>query len=122
MRSHTNRTLYRGYEIADLAANATFEEVAFLLLMGHKPSDIELKKFKSDVIALRAVPASVRDAVAKFAVSCPNAHPMSVLRTGVSLLSHLDTDCEDNSPAAGLQKYALACANSNADWNLPAFP
>ena len=96
--------LYRGYEIADLAANATFEEVAFLLLMGHKPSDVELKKFKSDVIALRAVPTSVRDAVANFAVSCPNAHPMSVLRTGVSLLSHVDTDCEDNSPAAELQK------------------
>ncbi|HWB20595.1 MAG TPA: citrate/2-methylcitrate synthase, partial [Phycisphaerales bacterium] len=30
--------IYRGYEIADLAANATFEEVAFLLLVGHKPS------------------------------------------------------------------------------------
>lgn len=96
--------LYRGYEIADLAANATFEEVAFLLLMGHKPSDAELKKFTSDVIALRAVPASVRDAVVTFAVSCPNAHPMSVLRTGVSLLSHMDPKCEDNSPAAELHK------------------
>ena len=30
--------VYRGYEIADLAANASFEEVAFLLLVGHKPS------------------------------------------------------------------------------------
>ena len=96
--------LYRGYEIADLAANATFEEVAFLLLLGHKPSAAELKKFNSDVIALRAVPASVRDSVAKFAVSCPNAHPMSILRTGVSLLSHVDAECEDNSPAAELQK------------------
>ena len=34
--------IYRGYEIADLAENATFEEVAFLLLVGHKPSAAEL--------------------------------------------------------------------------------
>ncbi|RLS28336.1 MAG: hypothetical protein DWH76_00260 [Planctomycetota bacterium] len=48
--------LYRGYEIADLAANATFEEVSFLLLMGHKPSEVELKKFKSDVIVCARCP------------------------------------------------------------------
>ena len=37
--------MYRGYEIADLAANATFEEVAHLLLIGHKPSEEELSSF-----------------------------------------------------------------------------
>jgi 2-methylcitrate synthase/citrate synthase II len=96
--------LYRGYEIADLAAHATFEEVAFLLLIGHKPNAAELAAFKADVAAQRRVPAPVRDAVAAFAVACPDAHPMSVLRTGVSLLSHTDPDCEDNSPAAELRK------------------
>ena len=35
--------IYRGYEIADLAENATFEEVAHVLLVGHKPSSGELK-------------------------------------------------------------------------------
>ena len=96
--------IYRGYEIADLAANATFEEVAFLLLIGHKPSAAELAAFKAEVAAMRPIPASVRDAIAKVCRESPKAHPMSILRTGVSLLSHLDPECEDNSPAAELRK------------------
>jgi 2-methylcitrate synthase/citrate synthase II len=96
--------MYRGYEIADLAEHASFEEVAFLLLVGHKPSAAELTAFKQEVAGLRAIPASVRDAVAKIAKDSPDAHPMSVLRTGVSMLSHLDPECEDNSPAAELRK------------------
>ena len=96
--------IYRGYEIADLAENATFEEVAHLLLVGHKPSAAELGAFKAEIASMRAIPASVRDAVARIAKESPNAHPMSILRSGVSLLSHLDPDCEDNSPAAGLRK------------------
>jgi 2-methylcitrate synthase/citrate synthase II len=96
--------IYRGYEIADLAEHASFEEVAFLLLVGHKPSAAELQAFRQEQASLRAVPASVRDTVARIAREHPQAHPMSVLRTGVSLLSHQDPDCEDNSPAAGLRK------------------
>ena len=96
--------IYRGYEIADLAEHASFEQVAFLLLVGHKPTDAELAAFKQEIAGMRAVPASVRDAVAKIAKDSPDAHPMSVLRTGVSLLSHLDPECEDNSPAAELRK------------------
>ncbi len=96
--------IYRGYEIADLAAHATFEEVAHLLLVGHKPSAAELKAFKDEVTSMRGIPASVRDAIARVAKESPNAHPMSILRTGVSLLSHLDPECEDNAPAAELRK------------------
>jgi len=96
--------IYRGYEIADLAEHASFEEVAFLLLVGHKPTAAELQAFRQEQASLRAVPASVRDAVARIAKDSPDAHPMSVLRTGVSLLSHLDPDCEDNSPTAELRK------------------
>jgi len=96
--------IYRGYEIADLAENATFEEVAHLLLVGHKPSASELAAFKAEVASMRAIPASVRDAIVRVAKESPKAHPMSILRTGVSLLSHLDPDCEDNSPAAELRK------------------
>ncbi len=96
--------IYRGYEIADLAAHATFEEVAHLLLVGHKPSASELAAFRSEIASMRAIPASVRDAVIRIAKESPNAHPMSILRSGVSLLSHLDPECEDNSPAAELRK------------------
>jgi 2-methylcitrate synthase/citrate synthase II len=96
--------IYRGYEIADLAANATFEEVAHVLLVGHKPSAAELKAFKTELASMRAVDARVLDEVARVAKLRPEAHPMSILRTGVSLLSHVDPDCEDNSPAAELRK------------------
>jgi 2-methylcitrate synthase/citrate synthase II len=99
--------IYRGYEIADLAENATFEEVAFLLLVGHKPSAAELKSFKDELVSMRAVDQGILDIVGKIAQhqnGQPDVHPMAILRTGVSLLSHVDPDCEDNSPAAELRK------------------
>ena len=45
--------MYRGYEIADLAANATFEEVAYLLLNGEKPTGEELAQFKAQLVSMR---------------------------------------------------------------------
>ncbi len=96
--------IYRGYEIADLAEHASFEEVAFLLLVGHKPTAAELDAFRKEVVGMRQVPASVRDAIVRIAKETPGAHPMSILRSGVSLLSHHDPECEDNSPAAELHK------------------
>ncbi len=82
--------IYRGYEIADLAEHASFEEVAFLLLVGHKPTGAELDAFRKEVSAMRQVPASVRDAVVRISKETPGAHPMSILRSGVSMLSHHD--------------------------------
>ncbi|MDP7006063.1 MAG: citrate/2-methylcitrate synthase [Phycisphaerales bacterium] len=96
--------IYRGYEIADLAANATFEEVAHLLLVGHKPSDKELADFKSELVSIRAIPESVKDAIIKIAKESPGAHPMAVLRSAVSMLSHLCPVCENNDADADLQK------------------
>ena len=102
--------MYRGYEIADLAANATFEEVAHLLLVGHKPSDGQLKSFSAELALIRSIPDSVRDSIVQIAQRTPDAHPMSVLRTAISLLSHGCPSCEDNSPEAELEKskYLLA--------------
>jgi 2-methylcitrate synthase/citrate synthase II len=96
--------IYRGYEIADLAANATFEEVAFLLLIGHKPSAAELKSFKEELVSMRKVEKEVLEVVARVATIKPAVHPMSILRTGVSMLSHYDSEVEDNSPEAELRK------------------
>jgi citrate synthase len=94
--------MYRGYEIADLAAHATFEEVAFLLLVGHKPSEHELRDFKDELVSMRPIPDGLTDLLRKIART--DAHPMSLLRTAVSYLSHYDADCEDNSPDAELRK------------------
>jgi len=102
--------MYRGYEIADLAAHATFEEVAYLLLIGHKPNEEELKSFSDELAPLREIPTSVQDSIIQIAQQTPDAHPMSVLRTAISLLSHGCPSCEDNSPEAELEKskYLLA--------------
>jgi citrate synthase len=102
--------MYRGYEIADLAAHATFEEVAYLLLVGHKPNEEELKSFSDELAPLREIPTSVQDSIIQIAQQTPDAHPMSVLRTAISLLSHGCPSCEDNSPEAELEKskYLLA--------------
>ncbi|MBL9002512.1 MAG: citrate synthase [Phycisphaerae bacterium] len=97
---------YRGYEIHDLAKNATFEEVAFLLLEGHKPSPGELDRFKAEIIAERPLPASIIQFLNDAGPSLKRgtAVPMDVCRTAVSLLGHLDEDCQDNSPASNLRK------------------
>ncbi|HIO19941.1 MAG TPA: bifunctional 2-methylcitrate synthase/citrate synthase, partial [Phycisphaerales bacterium] len=96
--------MYRGYEIADLAANATFEEVAYLLFNGEKPTSDELAAFKTQLVSMRAIPESVKDEIIRIAHQSPNAHPMGVLRTAVSLLSHQSPVCEDNSAEADMQK------------------
>ena len=96
--------IYRGYEIADLAQHATFEEVAFLLLVGHKPSAAELKAFRNEVVSMRPIPDGLKTLLRDIARPRVGAHPMAILRTGVSYLSHFDPDVEDNSPAAELRK------------------
>ena len=96
--------LYRGYEIADLAANATFEEVAHLLLVGHKPTAAELKAFSDELKSLANLPDGLKTVLRDIAADPPNAHPMGIVRTGVSYLSHFDPDAEDNSAEAELRK------------------
>ena len=97
---------YRGYEIHDLAAKATFEEVAFLLLEGHKPSAAELARFKAELVRERSLPAPVVSFIESMGgyLASGRAVPMDVLRTAVSILGHLDPDAQDNGPAAGLRK------------------
>lgn len=98
--------IYRGYEIADLAANASFEEVSFLLLVGHKPSADELAAFNKDLVAERSLPGAVVDFL-KTSGNLVNNHaavPMDILRTAVSILGHLDVDCQENDADANLRK------------------
>ena len=96
--------IYRGYEIADLAANASFEEVAYLLLIGEKPNAAELAAFESELKDARSLHPSVVAELQRVAKESPDAHPMSVLRTAVSLHGHNDPECEENSAEAELRK------------------
>ncbi|MFM9959551.1 MAG: citrate/2-methylcitrate synthase [Phycisphaerales bacterium] len=95
--------IYRGYEIHDLAQNATFEEVAFLLLVGHKPTASELKAFKQEIVAERALPREVVEII-KQTAKLPYTVPMDTLRTAVSVLGHLDPECQSVEADANLRK------------------
>ncbi len=92
---------YRGYAIGDLAEQATFEEVAFLLLFGRLPTRKELEDFSGQVSRQWPLPGPVE---AFIGVVPPSAHPMDILRTGVSLLGMTDPDGTNDSHEANLRK------------------
>lgn len=83
---------YRGYDIADLAENATFEEVAYMLLYGELPNTQQLHEYRSKLKSLRGLP----DALCKVLELIPaDAHPMDVIRTGCSVLGSLEPEESD---------------------------
>jgi citrate synthase len=78
------RLIYRGYDIRDLAAHASFEEVAYLLWYGRLPSGGQLAELTERLVALREIPpelARVLDTLP------PTSSPMDVIRTAVSALA-----------------------------------
>ena len=80
---------YCGYDISDLADNAQFEEVAYLLLQGKLPNQQELNAYKAKLKSLRTLP----DALKTVLENIPkDAHPMDVMRTGCSMLGNLETE------------------------------
>lgn len=102
---------YRGYDIRDLATHCAFEEVALLLVHGKLPTEPELQAYQSSLRPLRSLPASVKQALELLP---PTAHPMDVLRTGVSVLGCVLPEAPDHS-AAGARVIAdtlLACLGS----------
>ena len=74
---------YRGYDIADLAAHCEFEEVAHLLIHGVLPTQSQLTAYKTKLKSLRGIPDQVKATLEQIPAS---AHPMDVMRTGVSAL------------------------------------
>ncbi|HEX5222847.1 MAG TPA: citrate/2-methylcitrate synthase [Verrucomicrobiae bacterium] len=80
---------YRSYAIEDLAAHATFEEVAFLLLYGHLPKREELDGYRKKLATLRGLPAGLKVVLEQLPAT---AHPMDVLRTGGSALGCLERE------------------------------
>jgi 2-methylcitrate synthase len=89
---------YRGYDILDLAQACEFEEVAHLLVHGKLPNAAELRAYKARLKALRGLPASVKEALERLPAG---AHPMDVMRTGVSALGCVLPEKDDhNLPGA----------------------
>ncbi|MHD0028169.1 citrate synthase [Corynebacterium diphtheriae] len=75
---------HRGYDIADLAENATFNEVSYLLIKGHLPTVDELHKFNNEI---RHHTLLDEDFKSQFNIFPRDAHPMSVLASSVNILS-----------------------------------
>ena len=89
---------YRGYDILDLARTSEFEEVAYLLVHGKLPNRAELAGYKAKLKSLRGVPAAVKAVLEQLPAS---AHPMDVMRTGVSVLGCISPEKDDhNHPGA----------------------
>jgi 2-methylcitrate synthase len=80
---------YRGYDIYDLADNACFEEVAYLLLYGKLPNRVELDAYVSLLKTLRGLPATLKETLENIPAT---SHPMDVLRTGCSMLGNLEPE------------------------------
>ena len=97
----TGGLIYRGYSIEDLAENATFDEVAFLILHGELPDQKQLNGFQQRLQSQ----AEISDEIVATLGRIPNsANMMDVMRSGASLLAHWDPDCGDNSRESNLRK------------------
>src|SRR5512142_1625071 len=95
------RLIYGGYDIADLAEHASFEEVCHLLWFGELPTAPQLEALRGQLTRGAVVDEAVLDLVR----AAPRAaHPMSTLRTAISALGLYDPDAEDGSPDATLRK------------------
>lgn len=102
---------YRGYDIHDLASDCEFEEVAYLLVHGKLPTASELAAYKARLRPLRSLPGAVKQALELLPAT---AHPMDVLRTGVSVLGCLEPEAaaHDNDGARKIVDRLLACLPS----------
>ena len=99
---------YCGYDIYDLADNATFEEVAYLLLHGHLPTRAELDEYIAKIKTLRGLPDALKTVLEMVPA---DAHPMDVLRTGVSFLGNIEPE-GDFANQLNVANRLLACLPS----------
>ena len=107
---------YRGYDIAAIAAHATFEEIAHLLVHEQLPTATQLLAYRGKLQQLRGLSAPLRAILEQLPA---RSHPMGVLRTGCSALGAMDT--EPSAPDGSGPKDP-AVARRIADTLLACFP
>lgn len=102
---------YRGFDIADLASHCEFEEVAHLLIHGALPTRAQLDAYKAKLKTLRGLPASVKSVLEQIPAT---AHPMDVMRTGVSALGCVTPESADHNEIAAkeIADKLIACLGS----------
>ena len=82
---------YRGYDVSDLAENATFEEVAYLLFNGELPNQQQLDEYKVELKSNRDLPQALKEVLQRIPA---DAHPMDVMRTGCSFLGNIEPEAD----------------------------
>jgi 2-methylcitrate synthase/citrate synthase II len=92
---------YRGYAIEDLAANSTYDEVAYLILHGELPSEEQITQFRRQLSNGAMVPEQIISSIKGIPKDAPT---MDVLRTGCSMLAHWDPETNQNSHEANVRK------------------
>jgi citrate synthase len=91
---------YCGYDIHDLAQQATFEEVCYLLWHRRLPTRAELGDLQSQLAAARPLP----EPITRLMRSLPAVDGMDALRTITSALAHYDPEANLSSPQAQYRK------------------
>src|SRR5215207_5558795 len=85
------RLIYAGYTIQDLAENALFEEIVFLLQHIRLPKTDELEEIRSYIASNAGIPQFIIDTMKATSKDTP---AMAVVRTATSMLSSFDPDAE----------------------------
>jgi 2-methylcitrate synthase len=83
----TSSLIYRGYPVQELAEHCSFEEVAYLIWNGELPTRTQLDAFTREERSHRPISQALQDVMKQFP---RDAHPMDVVRTGVSFLGMED--------------------------------
>ncbi|SEP41955.1 2-methylcitrate synthase [Methylobacterium sp. ap11] len=102
---------YRGYDILDIAETCTFEEIAHLLVHGTLPDEARLAAYQAKLRSLRGLPAAVKRTLEAIPAA---AHPMDVMRSGVSALGCVLPEAPDHNPAGAREigDRLMACLGS----------
>ncbi|MBB2952202.1 MULTISPECIES: 2-methylcitrate synthase [Sphingobacterium] len=93
---------YRGYDILELADQASFEEVAYLLIYGNLPTKSQLTTYQAQLISQRGLPIAIQKVLKQLPTT---AHAMDVLRTYVSVFGSIQPEKESH-PSAGARDIA----------------
>lgn len=101
VRGQVGQLIYAGYDINELAGNASYEEVVHLLHRGHLPNQAELAEMKGQLASYRKLPTEVIDLIRSLPNDTP---PMHALRTGVSALGCFDQDRDNIELESARQK------------------
>ncbi|WP_412060208.1 citrate/2-methylcitrate synthase [Rubrivirga sp. IMCC45206] len=94
--------IYRGYDIRDLAKNASFEEVAYLLWKGELPTRAQLDDLNAQLREARPVHDDLLDHLRHHTPS--DANPMAAMRTALSMLAAYDDEADSTDPEANYRK------------------